>query len=43
LPPLWGAGLRFALASVLPIGAVGALKLPLPRGQRVDPVHRQGE
>lgn len=33
LPPLWGAGLRFAFASVLLLGAVGALKLPLPRGR----------
>ena len=33
LAPLWGAGLRFALASVLLLAAVAALKLPLPRGR----------
>ena len=31
LDPLWGAGLRFALASVLLFAAVLALRLPLPR------------
>jgi drug/metabolite transporter (DMT)-like permease len=33
LPPLWGAGLRFVLASALLIGVVAVLRLPLPRGR----------
>jgi drug/metabolite transporter (DMT)-like permease len=32
LPPFWGAGLRFALASVGFLGLVGVMRLPLPRG-----------
>ncbi len=32
LPPFWGAGLRFAIAGLLFIGIVMALRLPLPRG-----------
>lgn len=33
LAPLWGAGLRFALAAVLIMAVMAALKLALPRGQ----------
>lgn len=33
LEPLWGAGLRFALAAVLLSALVAALKLELPRGR----------
>jgi drug/metabolite transporter (DMT)-like permease len=33
LAPLWGAGLRFALAAVLIVAVMAALKLALPRGQ----------
>ena len=33
LPPFWGAGLRFALASIGFLGLVRALRLPLPRGR----------
>jgi drug/metabolite transporter (DMT)-like permease len=33
LEPLWGAGLRFALASLLALGIVAVMRLPLPRGR----------
>jgi drug/metabolite transporter (DMT)-like permease len=33
LAPLWGAGLRFALAAVLLLAVVAALRLELPRGR----------
>ena len=33
LAPLWGAGLRFALAAALMVAALAALRLPLPRGR----------
>lgn len=33
LPPLWGAGLRFALAALGFLVLVGVLRLPLPRGR----------
>ena len=33
LDPLWGAGLRFALAAVILFGAMAALRLDLPRGR----------
>lgn len=33
LAPLWGAGLRFALAAVLIVVVMAALKLALPRGK----------
>ena len=33
LAPLWGAGLRFALAAVLIVAVMATLKLALPRGQ----------
>ena len=33
LAPLWGAGLRFALAAVLLVAVMAALKLAFPRGQ----------
>lgn len=33
LEPLWGAGLRFALAAVVLFAIVAALRLPLPRGR----------
>lgn len=32
LPPFWGAGLRFGIASLLLFGLVGLRRLPLPRG-----------
>jgi drug/metabolite transporter (DMT)-like permease len=33
LDPLWGAGLRFALAALLFLALAAALRLPLPRGR----------
>src|SRR4051794_26854770 len=33
LDPLWGAGLRFALAATLLVGAMAALRLDMPRGR----------
>ena len=33
LDPLWGAGLRFALAASLLVGAMAVLRLELPRGR----------
>jgi len=33
LAPLWGAGLRFALAAALLLGVMAVMKLPLPRGR----------
>ena len=33
LAPLWGAGLRFALAAVLLVAVTAALRQPLPRGR----------
>ncbi len=33
LDPLWGAGLRFALAGVVLMGAMAALRLAVPRGR----------
>lgn len=33
LAPLWGAGLRFALAAVLIVALMAALRLPFPRGR----------
>jgi drug/metabolite transporter (DMT)-like permease len=33
LDPLWGAGLRFALAAALLVGVMAALRLALPRGR----------
>jgi drug/metabolite transporter (DMT)-like permease len=33
LPPLWGAGLRFAIAAALILGVSAALKVALPRGK----------
>jgi drug/metabolite transporter (DMT)-like permease len=33
LDPLWGAALRFALASALLVALVAALRVPLPRGR----------
>lgn len=32
LPPFWGASLRFAVAALLLLGLVGALRVALPRG-----------
>lgn len=33
LDPLWGAGLRFALAAALLVAVMAVLRLPLPRGR----------
>jgi drug/metabolite transporter (DMT)-like permease len=33
LDPLWGAGVRFALAAMIFLALVAALRLPLPRGR----------
>ncbi len=33
LAPLWGAGLRFAIAALLLVGLLAALKVALPRGR----------
>lgn len=33
LPPLWGAGTRWALASLIVFGLVAASRVPLPRGR----------
>jgi hypothetical protein len=33
LAPLWGAGMRFAFATVILIAIMAALRLPLPRGR----------
>ena len=33
LDPLWGAGLRFALAAILLVAAMAVLRLKLPRGR----------
>ena len=33
LAPIWGAGLRFALAAILMVGVMLALRLAIPRGR----------
>src|SRR3954462_6283772 len=33
LDPLWGAGLRFALAAIVLVAAMAVMKLRLPRGR----------
>jgi drug/metabolite transporter (DMT)-like permease len=35
LDPLWGAGLRFALAGAVLLGLMAVLRLPLPRGREL--------
>ncbi|HJV04143.1 MAG TPA: DMT family transporter [Actinomycetota bacterium] len=33
LPPLWGAGLRFALAAAILLAVMAVMRLPIPRGR----------